>query len=421
MNPAQTLTSAPDRKLDLDGADGRQWPLLMTLAGIQFTHVLDFVIIMPLGPQLIRVLDLTPAGFGALVSAYNLAAAGASLIGAFFLDRFDRKTVLSVIYAGFTLGTMVCALVPDATHLMVARIATGAFGGLIQAIIFAIIGDRFVEERRGAATGTVMSAFSLASIVGVPVGLFLADHFNWRAPFFILALICSGFLVAIGRALPPLRQHLHEAQTPSVRAVVGLAFERNSLVAFALTVSLMFAGFLVIPFLSAYLVLNVGLSESQLAFVFFTGGLATLISSRLIGRIADRTGKAHLFTWLATLSVFPILFLTNLAHVTAHVFGYASVISAILVSTVFTVLISARGIPALAMITSSIERARRGSFLSLTSAVQQASSGAASLAAGALLDRDPDGKITNFGLVGALAAAATLISVCAARNLRVSS
>jgi predicted MFS family arabinose efflux permease len=391
------------------------WPLLLVLAAVQFVHVLDFVIVMPLAPQLMRVFDIGPQAFGLLVSVYNLAAAGAGLIGAFFLDRFDRKTALLVILAGFTISTLACGLAVDTSSLMLARGITGVFGGLIQALIFAIIGDCIPENQRGTATGTVMSAFSVASVIGIPIGLSLAESHDWRMPFLVLAGLSLLCWLAAFWVLPAIRSHL--VDTDSVKyepatfsSVIRLAWETNSLVAFWLITSLMFAGFMVIPFISAYLVANVGLTESDLVTVFFAGGLATLLTSRVIGILADRFGKIRIFYVMATLSVVPIFLLTRLPVV--------SVYAAVAVTTLFTVLISARMIPALAMITSSIDKVRRGSFMSLTSSVQQAASGLASLIAGALLGQGVSGEITRYDLVGTLAIAATFVAIYAASRLR---
>jgi predicted MFS family arabinose efflux permease len=391
------------------------WPLLLVLAAVQFVHVLDFVIIMPLAPQLMRVFDIGPQAFGFLVSVYNLAAAGAGLAGAFFLDRFDRKKALLVILAGFTISTLACGLAADTRSLMIARALTGAFGGLIQALIFAIIGDCIPENQRGTATGTVMSAFSVASVIGIPIGLSLADAHDWRMPFLVLAGVSLVCWFATFRVLPAIRSHLADIgsmkyEPATFSSVMRLVRETNSLVAFWLITSLMFAGFMVIPFISAYLVANVGLSERDLVTVFFAGGIATLLTSRVIGILADRFGKIRIFYVMATLSVVPIFLLTRLTAV--------SVYAAVAVTTLFTVLISARMIPALAMITSSIDKVRRGSFMSLTSSVQQAASGLASLIAGAMLGQGAKGEITRYDLVGTMAIAATFIAIYAARHLR---
>lgn len=411
MSPAEP--TAPPAGAPAPSERGRQWPLLIILASVQFTHVLDFVILMPLGPQLMRVLNIGPAQFALQVSAYNFAAAVASLLGAFFLDRFGRKRALIFVYSGFAIGTLACGLAFDFTTLLIARVFTGAFGGIIQALVFAIIGDAFAEKRRGAATGTVMSAFSVASVVGVPIGLSLAAHFDWRMPFLVLFGLSSLILIALIRILPPLKSHMRAQvqirKSGAVHATLSMLRERNTLIAIGLIVSLMFSGFSVIPFISAYLVANVGLSESDLAAVFLVGGVATFLSARFVGKLADLFGKLRVFTGLAAFSVIPILLLTNLPPVSIGV--------AILVSALFTVSVSARSIPAMAMITSSIEKARRGNFLSLTSSVQQASAGLASLLAGVILGQSTSGQITNYHIVGYISSISILITIIAAHNL----
>lgn len=386
-----------------------QWALLMVLAAIQFVHVLDFVIVMPLGPQLMRVFEIGPQQFGSLVSAYNLSAATAGFIGAFVLDRYDRKKSLLAVFLGLMIGTALCAFAVGPKTFLLARLVTGAFGGLIQALIFAIVGDCYSEQKRGAATGTVMSAFSLASVIGVPIGLYFADRFDWRMPFVFLALLSVGTWLWAARLLPSLSSHKKTCTGPARVSTFELFTERNSVVAFGLIISLMFAGFTVIPFISAYLVANVGLAEADLATVFLCGGAATLLTSRLAGKMADRFGKARVFSWLAGLSTIPIFVLTHLPRVPVAV--------AVLVATCFTVLISARAVPALSMITSSVAPSRRGSFLSLTSCVQQAASGFASLVSGMLMSQGPAGELTRYGVVGNLAVFATFIAIIASHHL----
>jgi predicted MFS family arabinose efflux permease len=392
-----------------------QWPLLLTLAAIQLAHVLDFVLIMPLGPMLMRELAISPKAFSLLVSAYNIAAAIAGLGASSFIDRFDRRDSLLVVSFGFAIGTLACALPPATVGplrydlLLAARTLTGVFGGLLQAVIFTIIGDSFSESRRGAATGTVMSAFSISSIFGIPIGLFLASRFDWRAPFLMLALFAFGLTIMASRTIPSLKSHLSDSNRIQAQHLRSLLFERNSLYAFAMIVFLMFAGFTIVPFIGAYLVNNIGLSERDLASVFLVSGLATLLTARTTGIVADRFGKASVFSWLAALSILPILALTNVSHL--------SVMMAIVVTALVTMLISARAIPALAMITSSIDRARRGRFLSLTSSVQQAASGIASFVAGSVLGTGSRGELTHYGWAGVISAVATGLAIAAAHKL----
>jgi predicted MFS family arabinose efflux permease len=169
----------------------REKALLWTLAAINFIHIVDFMILMPLGPQLMRLFDIGPSEFSLLVSSYTFSAGASSFFGAFVLDRFDRKKILLWVYVGFTIGTLGCALSPNYPILLLARVVSGIFGGLTSALILAIIGDVIPDERRGRAMGLVMSAFSFASVMGVPLGLFLASLSDWHTPFYILSLLSA--------------------------------------------------------------------------------------------------------------------------------------------------------------------------------------------------------------------------------------
>jgi len=388
-----------------------EWLILLVLAGAQFAHILDFVIMMPLGPQLMRVLQISPDQFAFLVSSYTFSAAICGLAGVFIIDRFDRKSVLLTLYAGFVVGTAVCGLSETYEGLLVGRAIAGAFGGVMGAIVFSIIGDTFVEARRGAATGTVISAFSVASVVGVPIGLWSA-HVSWRVPFLGLAAIGLVMMLMASRILPSMRSHL-QVRVPFSFSEYSryMLFDQNRWVAYGLIVSLMFAAFSVIPFLATYLVRNVGLSEGHLPYVYLTGGLFTLVTSRLIGKLADRYGKQKVFTYMASLSLLALLLLTNLPKV--------SVVAAILATTFFTVVISGRAVPAMSLITSSVESHRRGSFMSFTTAIQQGASGLASLTGGWILTTGARGELIHYDWVGYFAMIATVAAIYLANRLKV--
>ena len=378
--------------------------LVLVLAAIQFTHIMDFMIMMPLGPQLMRVMLISPQQFGLLVSAYTLTAAVAALAVAFYTDRFDRRQTLLFLYAGFLISTLLCGIAPGYTELLAARAVAGAFGGVAGATVHSIIGDAVPENRRGAATGMIMSAFALSSIIGVPIGLVLAAHFSWRAPFLLLVAVSIVVFILAWRILQPMRSHIVEGEShrplDQMKAVFGNA---NHLRAFVFMFALMFAGFSVIPFISPYMVANVGLKETDLPYLYLFGGLATAFSSRYIGKLADKHGKRQIFTLIGLISIAPLLITTNLPPVPVWV--------AICASVIFMVFVSGRFVPAMALVISSVEPRLRGGFMSINSAIQQLGLGAASFLAGSIIGHGVGGMLTHYWMVGLIAVGATLLAI----------
>ncbi len=385
--------------------------LLAVLTAVQFCHILDFVIIMPLGPQLMRSFGIGASQFALLVSAYTFSAAITGLLAATVMDRFDRKRMLLVLLAGFAVGTLLCGMAGSFALLMAARVAAGACGGVLAGVVFAIIGDQVPPERRGRATGVVMAGFSAASVLGLPLGLSVAERQGWQAPFVLLSALTAGVVLAGALALPPMRRHLSAPRGSSpLRDVWAVAREPSHLRAFGFTTALMFAAFSVIPFLSPYLTFNAGVAESRLDLIYFAGGLATLFTGPAMGWLADRFGHARVFTMTAVVSIIPILAVTNLPPV-----GLPLVLTA---TTMMMVLGSGRMISATALVTGVVLPARRGSFMSLNAAVQQGAAGLAAFVGGLMITRAPDGRMLGYARVGALAIAANLLTLWLVRRLR---
>ncbi|HLH52296.1 MAG TPA: MFS transporter [Verrucomicrobiae bacterium] len=385
--------------------------LLLVLAAIQFTAIVDFLIILPLGPQYMRVFHINPGQFGLIVSAYAISAGISGVATGFVLDRFDRKRALLVLYFGFTVGTLFCALAPTYPLLVAARVVAGAFGGVAGALILAIIGDVIPEERRGAAMGMVMSSFSVASICGVPIGLVLADTMDWHLPFFVLAALSLVILLASARVLPQLRGHLvHVGEQHPVKQMMAVLSHTDHQMAFLFMAMLSFTGFVVFPNIATYMVLNVGLTERQLPLIYLAGGLATVFSLNWIGRWADRTGKLRVFTWMSLAATIPIVLVTNLPR--------APLLAAILSSTLLMVCMSGRMVPAMALMTASIEARYRGGFMSINSSVQQFSCGVAAYLSGQVLVQTTDGTLAHFPALGAASVVCALICIYLARFLK---
>jgi predicted MFS family arabinose efflux permease len=385
--------------------------VLLLLAAISFTTNLDFLIILPLGPQYMRVMGISPAQFNEIVAAYAIAAGITGVAAGFFLDRFDRKTALLWLYLGFATGTLLCALAPTYGLLVAARAIAGAFGGVTGAVILAIVGDVIPEHRRGEAMGLVMSAFSVASIFGVPLGLVLASDFSWHAPFFVIAGISVPILMAVFRFVPGLCGHLdHCREQHPVARMLAVLMEPNHQMAFLFMAVLTCAGFTIFPTLATYMVYNVGLTEKQLPFIYLAGGLCTLFSMNWVGRWADRAGKLRVFTLMSLAASVPVIALTNLPRVPLLV--------ALAVSTVLMICMSGRFVPAMAMMTATVESRYRGGFMSVNSSVQQFSCGLAAWASGGIIGQGPNQEIIHYPLAGLVSLACVLACIWLARFLR---
>jgi predicted MFS family arabinose efflux permease len=384
--------------------------LLAALAGTQITHILDFMLLMPLGAQLMRLFALTPGKFGLLVSIYMMTAAVVGFAGALVIDRFDRRTTLLVIYACFTATTLVTATAQTYEWLLVARAAAGAFGGVLAATALAIVADAVPEGRRGAALGFVMSAFSIASIAGVPLSLWLATLFSWRAPFLFLTCLCSVILFGAFRVVPPVRGHVQEVRSrASLARVVEVFSNANHWRAFGLTMLLNFSGFTVVPFLAPYFVTNVGVKETELPLTYFCGGLAALVFVRLIGRLTDLHGRRRVFTAVASLSIVAILITTHLPSAPLWV--------AALVQMLVMTALSGRFVPAMAIITAAVIPQLRGSFMSFNAALQQLAAGVASFVASLIVVTGASGDLHRFGMVGWLSMLATFFAIALAAQV----
>jgi predicted MFS family arabinose efflux permease len=388
---------------------GSGWALLLILAAVQFTHVVDFIIMMPLGPRYLRELDIGPPEFSLLVSAYAFSACLSGLLAASLIDRFDRKRSLLVLFAGFTLGTALCA-VPGFGVLLVGRAVAGTFGGVLAAVSLAIIGDVFPEERRGLATGVVMSSFSAATIVGIPAGLFLANAFGTWAPFGFLAALSGSVLLLALRVLPPLRHHL-DGEHAHVERNWKVLYQPAHLRAYVLATCLVLATFTIIPSLPTFLVKNLNWEESDLAVMYLCGGLATLVTTSLFGRLADRLGKLPVFRILALLTMVPVLVITNLTE--------TSLTTGLVITTIFMILASGRMVPAMALITSSAKPAYRGSFMSVIASVQQMAVGLGAVIAGLVVTQPvKEGPLEHYPIVGLVACSMALAAVLLAGYVR---
>lgn len=387
----------------------RERATLLTLAAVQFTHVLDFMIMMPLGAQLMRAFNITPAQFTHLVAAYGLAAALSGFAGGFVLDRFDRKRSLLFLYAGFVLATFACGLAPTHHWLLAARLAAGAFGGLAGSMVSAMVGDIIPPQRRGRAMSIVMAAFPLASVLGVPAGLILAGKFGWHAAFFLLAATAIPVFALAAFALPPIRTAVQGHQPwRQMRAILSHGVHLR---AFAMAAALIMAGGILIPFIAPTFIANVGLDEKiQLPIAYAVGGVATAISTPLMGWLSDHMDRLKLLAITSGAAVIVVLFMTRL--------GPSSLPVAASMMALFMVTMSSRFSPAMAMIANSVEARYRGGFMSVNAALQQAAGGVANVMAGMFVTLEPSGHLAGYPTVGYLSIFFFILTVVLATHLR---
>lgn len=386
--------------------DQQEKRLLLLLAGMQFTNLLDFVIMMPLGATFIDAFRITPQAFGVLVSSYSTSAAVTGILAAIIIDRFNRRFALLFTYGGFTIGTLLCALAQSYHTLLLARVFAGAFGGVLGALILSVVGEVFPESRRGKAVGVVMAAFSLATVAGVPAGIILNELTDWHVSFYAIAALGIAFWIVIWYQMPSLNAHIterHGGVWHHLKTLWFTAFYGPHLRAMGFTILLMFAGFSVIPYIAPYLTKNVGMDRKYLALVYFFGGLTTMFSSRYAGVLADRYGKRRVFSLIALASLVPILVLTHLQVVPLW--------AVLIVTTAFMIFVNGRFVPAMALVTGSARPHDRGAFMSINSSIQHLFAGVAAGVAGALVEKLPDETLAHYDYVGYFAAVMTLIAI----------
>lgn len=407
-----TATTPPPQPLALPALSQRRelW-LLFTLAGIQFTNILDFMIMMPLGPQLTHIFAISDAQFGLLVSAYTFAAGLSGLLSATYLDKFDRKKLLLCLYALFGLATLACGLAPTYELLMVARVLAGIFGGVLSALSQTIVGDAIPFERRGRAMGIVMTSFSVSTVAGVPLGLLLAAHLSWHAPFFAIAALVALLTLAAATTLPSLRAHLGRAGKSSAwENIHTVLADANHLKALLFTGLVMFAGFTVIPFITIFVQTNVGWRADEVPYIYLCGGVATIASARILGLMTDRRGKIFTFRLIASLSMLPMVLITQTQGWPAW--------AVLLVTTAFFTCVSGRMIPGMAITTSAANPGLRGTFMALNQAVMSAAMGAAALTGGNIIGRDANNLVTHYWLAALVSVAASLAAIALVGRIR---
>lgn len=375
-----------------------EWKLVLLLSTINFVHILDFVIVMPLGDQLRKELSISPAQFGNVVSAYGIAAMITGVLAALVCDRLNRRNVLLLMMAGFTLGTLYCGFAKGYEHLVIARALAGGCGGVIASTIMSFVVELIPEQRRGRAIGVVTSSFAFASTIGLPIGLTLANEFSqFGAPFLAIAGLAVAMCIVCFVLLPNLPGRTAAQQDRAAhRQFLYVISQPNHLWSFLFMLVMVLGTFMIVPFIAPYLEANCGLRRENLPLIYLVGGICTLISMNFIGWLTDRFGARAIFIGAASSALVLTVVITNLPPV--------SLAMAIFATTAFMCAASCRVVPAQAMMLRSADPSARGAFTSLNTAVSHLATGIAPAISGALMGEEfKGGPLTGYWMVGIVA------------------
>lgn len=388
--------------------------ILTLLAALNFTHILDFMIMMPLGAYLMPYFQISPLQFSLLVSAYTISAGISGFAAAFFVDNFDRKKILISAYALFLIGTIACGIAPNYYALFAARVFAGIFGGLIGAQVTSIIADTFSYEVRGRAMGAAMSAFSLASTLGMPFALYLANIISWHAPFLLVGILGILMLPLLFRYLPSMTSHIQTIDNQSGRKMAVLMEIINHPVqykALVFTFLMMGGHFLIIPFINPFMQYNLGYSKEFTPLIYFVGGVASFISAHLLGRLADKYGKLSIYT-VCVLGALPMVYILT------HLQTQPNPIAILTLFALWFTVSTGRGVAGSAMVSNVVSPEHRGSFQSFNSSFQQLGTGIASFVTGLIVTKDETTlKLLHYDWAGYLSIVVLFLSLLLARKI----
>ena len=379
--------------------------VVFLLAITQFTVILDFMIMSPLGDILMKTLSLSPSDFGIAVSAYAFSAGLSGLLTAGFADKFDRKKLLLVFYIGFTIGTAFCGLAQTFAQLVSARILTGLFGGVIGSISMAIVTDLFTLQQRGRVMGYVQMGFGASQVLGIPIGLYLANIWGWEAPFWLVVFLATFTAILIGIKLKPVNQHLLIIRDKSALAHLWHTVRlKKHRIGFTSTALLSIGGFMMMPFGSAFAVNNLGITESQLPMLFMVSGVSSLLILPMVGKLSDRVSKFKIFAIASIWMMFICVVYTNLS-VTPFLW-------VMLLNVLMMIGIMSRMIPSQALTSAIPDAADRGAFMSINSSLQQISGGVAAAVSGLIVTQAGKGEpLQHYNYVAYVIVVITIISI----------
>ena len=368
--------------------------IIFLLAILQFTIVLDFMILAPLGDILMKSMNMSTKQFGTVVSAYAISACISGIFAAGFADKFDRKKLLLFFYAGFILGTYFCAISYNYETLFIARIITGLFGGVIGSISMAIITDIFTINQRGKVMGFVQMAFGGSQILGIPIGLVLANYWSWHATFYMVLILAFILGIALVIKLKPLTEHLKLINNKNaLQHLLQTIKKKDYRIGFLATALLSMGGFMIMPFSTAFIVNNIHIAQSQVAIIFFFTGIFSIIIMPIVGKLSDKYDKLMIFGIGTIIAIVMVVIYTHLSPVPIWL--------VIIVNIVLFIGIMSRMVPATALNSAVPDAYDRGAYMSINSSLQQFAGGIAALFSGlVVVQKSKNSPIENFDVLG---------------------
>ncbi len=368
--------------------------IIFLLAILQFTIVLDFMILAPLGDILMKSMNMSTKQFGTVVSAYAISACISGIFAAGFADKFDRKKLLLFFYAGFILGTYFCAISYNYETLFIARIITGLFGGVIGSISMAIITDIFSIHQRGKVMGFVQMAFGGSQILGIPIGLVLANYWSWHATFYMVLILSILLGIALVMKLNPLTEHLKLINNKNaLQHLLQTIKKKDYRIGFLATALLSMGGFMIMPFSTAFIVNNIHIAQSQVAIIFFFTGIFSIIIMPIVGKLSDKYDKLMIFGIGTIIAIVMVVIYTHLSPVPIWL--------VIIVNIVLFIGIMSRMVPATALNSAVPDAYDRGAYMSINSSLQQFAGGIAALFSGlVVVQKSKNSPIENFDVLG---------------------
>lgn len=379
--------------------------VVVILAITQFTVILDFMIMSPLGDILMKSMHLIPSEFGLAVSAYAFSAGLSGFLTAGFSDKFDRKKLLLFFYVGFVIGTVLCGIAHTYWLLVAARIFTGLFGGVIGSISMAIVADLFALQQRGRVLGFVQMAFGASQVLGIPIGLYIATKWGWEMPFLMVAALGVVMVGVIGIYLKPIREHLLVKNEKSAFVHLWHTLARRDYrIGFAATALLSVGGFMMMPFGSAFAINNLQVTEQQLPLLFMVAGLSTLVIMPFIGRFSDRVDKYKLFVMASIWLMVMCIWYTNLSVVPLWL--------AIALNVLLMAGVTGRMIPSSALTSAVPALEDRGAFMSINASLQQLAGGIAAALAGKIVVQQTNfSPLEHYDTVGYVVVAFSILGL----------